>query len=108
VIVAVCRARRRGGLAVTADTRPHAVRFGLLAQLCFKLKERQGCGSLLVHPRHGEAVLYVPYAERPGRRLGVAAVDHHGRWLYAFGDQWNVAGDVAGTAAAIAWAVGWR
>ncbi|MFC5744584.1 hypothetical protein [Actinomadura rugatobispora] len=107
MIAAVCRARRRGGLAVTADTRPHAVRFGLLAHLCFKLKERQGCGSLLVHPRQGEAVLYVPYTERQGR-LGVAAVDHRGRWLYAFGDQWNVAGDVAGTAAAIAWAVGLR
>ncbi|WP_157610410.1 hypothetical protein [Spirillospora albida] len=73
--------------------------------MCYELREREGCASLLQNPRRGESVLWVPYPARPGARLGVAAVDHHGRWLYAFGDQCTGAADVPGVAARIAWTV---
>ncbi|MFI0355455.1 hypothetical protein [Actinomadura sp. 9N407] len=92
---------------MSTDLRPHEVRFGLLAHLCYKLGERQDRTSILVHPQRGEPVLWVPYAGGP-RRLGVGAVDHLGRWLYTYGNQWSVAGDVAGTAARIARAVDGR
>lgn len=90
---------------MSADQRPHVVRFSLLADLCLKLGERQQCASMLVHPSRGEAVLWVPGRAWPRRWLGVAAVDHRGRWLYAFGDQWSMAGDVAEAAARVAWTV---
>jgi hypothetical protein len=93
---------------MSADRQPHAVRFGLLSDLCYALGEQQKCTSMLVHPRHGEAVLWVPYPARPRQRLGVAAVDYRGRWLYTFGGQWSLAGNVGETAAWIAWAVSAR
>lgn len=89
---------------MSADQRPHAVRFSLLADLSYKLGERQQCTSMLVHPSRGEAVLWVPERAWPRKWLGVAAVDHRGRWLYAF-DGRCMAGDVAETAARVAWAV---
>lgn len=89
---------------MSADQRPHTVRFGLLADLCFKLGERQ-CASMLVHPTRGEAVLWVPERAWPRRWLGVAAIDHRGRWLYTFGNQWSMAGDVSEAAARVARAV---
>ena len=90
---------------MAADQRPHAVRFSLLADLCYKLGESQQCTSMLVHPSRGEAVLWVPERAWPRTWLGVAAIDHRGRWLYAFGRQWCPAGNVADTAARVAWAV---
>ncbi|CNE21753.1 Uncharacterised protein [Mycobacterium tuberculosis] len=93
---------------MSADQRPHAVRFSLLADLCYKLGERQQCTSMLVHPRAGETVLWVPQQAWPRQWLGVAAVDHRGRWLYTFGNQWSRVGDVAETAARVAWAAGVR
>lgn len=93
---------------LSADQRPHGVRFGLLADLCYKLGERQRCTSMLVHPKAGETVLWVPEPAWPRKWLGVAAVDHRGRWIYTFGGQWCVAGEVAETAARVAWTVGAR
>ncbi|URM99442.1 hypothetical protein LUW76_36850 [Actinomadura madurae] len=93
---------------MSADQRPHAVRFSLLADLCFKLGERQQCASMLVHPTRGEAVLWVPERAWPRRWLAVTAIDHRGRWLYIFGGQWSMAGDVAETAARVARAAGVR
>lgn len=93
---------------MSADQRPHAVRFSLLADLSYKLGERQHCASMLVHPRTGESVLWVPERAWPRKWLGVAAVDHRGRWLYTYGNQWSMAGDVAETAARVAWTVGAR
>ncbi|WP_176611448.1 hypothetical protein [Actinomadura sp. WMMB 499] len=90
---------------MTSERSPHSVRFGLLAHLCYTLRERQDCTSLLANPRRGECVLWVPYPAAPQRRLGVAAVDHHGRWLYAFGDRWSMAEDPGEAAAHVAWAV---
>lgn len=89
----------------SVDQRPHAVRFNLLAHLCYALGDQQECGSMLVHPRRSETVLWVPYPARPGRRLGVGAVDHRGHWTFTFGDQWSPAGNMAEAAARIAWAV---
>ncbi|QKG25580.1 hypothetical protein ACTIVE_7232 [Actinomadura verrucosospora] len=63
---------------------------------------------MLVHPSRGEAVLWVPERGRPGKSLGVAAVDHRGRWVYTFGHQWSAAGNVAEAAARVAWAVNTR
>jgi hypothetical protein len=62
------------------------VRFRLLADLCYTLGE-QGCASMLFRPRRGEAVLYVPYLNRPETRLGVAAVEDRGRWMFTYGGQ---------------------
>ncbi|GAA4240861.1 hypothetical protein GCM10022254_67300 [Actinomadura meridiana] len=90
----------------STDQGPHEVRFGLLADLCFMLGERQRCTSMLVHPRAGESVLWV--RAWPSRWLGVAAVDHRGRWLYTFGGQWSMAGDATETAARVAWTAGVR
>ena len=59
---------------------------------------------MLVHPSRGEAVLWVPERAWPRTWLGVAAIDHRGQWLYAFGRQWCPAGNVAATAARVAWA----
>ncbi|MFD0850991.1 hypothetical protein ACFQ07_02045 [Actinomadura adrarensis] len=62
------------------------MRFRLLADLCYALGER-GCGSMLLRPRHGEVVLYVPYLDRPQARLGVAAVEDRGRWMFTYGGE---------------------
>lgn len=85
----------------TGQPNPHAVRFGLLTDLCFALGER-GCTSMLIHPSLGEAVLWVPYRRRPRERLGVGAVEAGDRWLYTWARQWSVAGDVQDAAARIA------
>ncbi|WP_165966029.1 hypothetical protein [Actinomadura sp. 7K534] len=50
-------------------------------------------------------MLWVPERAWPRTWLGVSAVDHRGRWRYAFGGQWCMAGDVGETAARVAWAV---
>jgi hypothetical protein len=83
---------------------PHVLRFSYLTDLCFALGQR-GYTSMLIHPRTGEAVLWVPFPHRPKTRLGVGAVESGGRWLYAWGNQWSVADDPEGAAARIIAAV---
>lgn len=90
---------------MSTDQRPHAVRFSLLADLCYQLGERRHCASMLVHPREGESVLWVPKPASPRQWLGVAAIDYRGRWLYTYGNRWSMAADVAETAARVAWTV---
>lgn len=88
---------------------PHTLRFRYLAGLCFTLG-RYRCTSMLIHPRTGETVLWVPYACRPKTRPGVGAVQSSGgRWLFSWGGrEWNAADDIEGTVARIAQIVtGW-
>ncbi|GAA0963109.1 hypothetical protein GCM10009550_58150 [Actinocorallia libanotica] len=89
-----------------AERPPHALRFSLLSDLCYALGER-GCGSTLMVPsRGGETVLYVSCPTRPYERLGVAAVEHQGRWLFAFGPHTADTLDIPGTATRITRLVG--
>ncbi|MFI0411102.1 hypothetical protein [Actinomadura sp. 3N508] len=45
---------------LSTDQRPHEVRFSLLADLYYKLGERERCTSMLVRPTEGESVLWAP------------------------------------------------
>ncbi|REE98219.1 hypothetical protein DFJ69_3703 [Thermomonospora umbrina] len=86
---------------------PHKVRFGLLTGLCYALREH-GCASTLVCPWRGESVLYVPYPASTAKPLAVTAVEHHDRWVFAFGSCTTGTGDVREAAARVTRVVGAR
>src|SRR5258708_24580020 len=81
----------------TGQPTPHAVRFGLLTDLCFALGER-GCTSMLIHPSLGEAVLWVPYRRTPRERPRGGAVEARDMGVSARGKQASAAGAGQGAA----------